>query len=70
MITIIYPIQLPAVHKLVGRLCRTHSSEILLTLLNEEGYQLVTTLPKNKGEDIHRRLSHYSCLFRLCEIDD
>ncbi len=69
MISVVYPIQLPAVHKLVDRLCRKHSSEIIFTLLDEEGYRLITTLPASKQEEINHSLFRYSCLFDTVEHD-
>ncbi len=69
MITITYPTQLPALHKLVDRICRKNSAEILFTLLNSEGYQLVTTIDPSKEEEVIHALFRYSSLFQLSEID-
>ena len=65
MITVLYPTYLPAVYKLVDRICRQYSSEIVLEFSDQEGYQLLTSLEGYREEQVLEHLSQYSSLFHL-----
>ena len=65
MITVLYPSYLPAVYKLVDRICRQYSSEIVLEFSDEDGYQLLTSIEDYREEQVLEYLSRYSSLFRL-----
>ena len=65
MIIVLYPTYLPTVYKLVDRLCRQHSSEIVLEFSDEDGYQLLTSIEDYREEQVLEYLSRYSSLFRL-----
>jgi hypothetical protein len=65
MITILYPTYLPAAYKLVDRLCRQYSAEIILEFSDQEGYQVLTSIEDYKEEEVLEHLARYSSLFRL-----
>ncbi len=65
MITVLYPTYLPAVYKLVDRICRQYSSEIVLEFSDQEGYQLLTSLEGYREKQVLEYLSRYSSLFHL-----
>jgi hypothetical protein len=70
MITILYPTYLPAAYKLVDRLCRQYSAEIILEFSDQEGYQLLTSLEGYREEQVLEYLSQYSSLFHLRQEND
>jgi hypothetical protein len=60
-----YPTYLSSIHKLVDRICRQINSEILIQLLDKEGYQLITTIDRKYYEQVASKLFRYSSLFSL-----
>jgi hypothetical protein len=65
MITIVYPTYIPAIYKLVDRICRKNSSKILFLLNNKEGYYIITSIDPFQKEQLLEQLTKYSSLFRL-----
>ena len=65
MITVLYPTYLSAVYKIVDRVCRQYSSEIIVDFTDLEGYQLLTSLDECREEEVLEYLSRYSTLFHL-----
>ena len=65
MITVLYPTYLPAVYKIVDRVCRQYSSEIIVDFTDLEGYQLLTSLDECREEEALEYLSRYSSLFSI-----